>query len=142
MSPLRVTPQEFQEKHARRLKGAVTDMRIGVEKVTESPTAKAAMKIDKMRAHLLEKIDDGTVAARLKAVTLEEWKSKMLSKGVGRVAEGIDQASDKVVKFASQLLPAVEAARNKARALPDLTLEDSINRMTTYIRDMSKFRKK
>lgn len=138
----RLTAEEFQEKHARRLKGATQDMRVGVERMTVSPTSLAAKKIEKMRAHLLEKIDDGTVAARLKAVTLEEWKSKMLLKGVGRVAEGIDQAHDKVVKFAGQLLPAVASAQAKVKALPDLTLEDSINRMTTYIREMAKFRRK
>jgi len=138
----KLTATEFQEKHARRLKAATTDMRSGVERVTESPTAKAAAKIDKMRAHLLEKIDDGTVAARLKAVTLEDWKDKMLRKGVGRVAEGIDAAAPKVVAFASQLLPAVDAAKAKIKTMPDMTLEDSVTRMTTYIREMAKFRKK
>lgn len=139
---VKITAEDFVEKHARRLKAATPDMRAGVEKVTESPTAKAAAKMDKMRAHWLEKLDDGTMAARLKAVTLEDWKSKMLTKGVGRVAEGIDQAHDKVLNFAQQLLPAVAAAQAKVKGLPDLTLEDSINRMTTYIRDMAKFRKK
>jgi len=38
----KVTPDEFVEKHARRLKGAVEDMRRGVEKVTSAPTAAAA----------------------------------------------------------------------------------------------------
>jgi len=138
----RLTPDEFVEKHARRLKAATPDMRAGVERVNVSPTALAAKKIDKMRAHLLEKIDDGTVKRRLEAVTLEDWKSKMLSKGVGRVAEGIDAASAKVRDFAGQLLPAVDAAKAKVAGLPDLTLEDSIQRMTTYIREMAKFKKK
>ena len=138
----RLTPEEFVEKHARRLKAATPDMRVGVEKVSVAPTALAAKKIDKMRAHLLEKIDDGTVARRLNAVTLEDWKSKMLTKGVGRVAEGIDQAAAKVRDFASQLLPAVDAAKGKIAGMADLTLEDSINRMNTYIREMAKFKKK
>ncbi len=137
-----LTPVEFQEKHSRRLKAASVDMRTGVEKITVSPTAQAAEKIDKMRAHLIEAIDSGKTARRLKAVSLEEWKSKMLTKGVGRVAEGIDQAKDKVIGFAEQLLPAVAAAQAEIKALPDLTLEDNINRMTTYIRRMSKFEKK
>ena len=138
----KLTPEEFVEKHARRLKGASVDMRTGVEKITVSPTSQAAQKIDKMRSHLIEAIDSGKVKRRLEAVTLEDWKSKMLSKGVGRVAEGIDQAAPKVLNFAQQLLPAVSAAQSKIKALPDLTLEDNINRMTTYIREMSKFEKK
>ena len=138
----KLTPEEFVEKHNRRLKGASVDMRAGVEKVTVSPTALAAGKIDKMRAHLIEAIDSGKVASRLKAVTLEDWKSKMLTKGVGRVAQGIDEAAPKVLNFAQQLLPAVAAAQAKIKALPDLTLDDNINRMTSYIREMSKFSKK
>jgi hypothetical protein len=137
----KLTAVEFQEKHARRLKAASSDIRAGIEKVSVSPTSLAAKKIDKMRTNLLAKIDDGTVARRLNAVTLEEWKSKAVNIGVGRIAQGIDGAAAKVVSFAEKLLPAIDAAQSKVRAMPDLTLEDNINRMTTMVREMSKFRK-
>jgi hypothetical protein len=139
---LKVTPAEFAEKQSRRLIGALDDMRKGVEKVTESPTLKAANKKDKMKARLVAAIDNGKWSDGLKRVTLEEWKEKMGTKGVNRVAEGITGAREKVEAFASQLLPAVEAARNKIASMPDLTLEDSLSRMQTYIREMAKFRKK
>ena len=138
----RLTPAEFQEKHARRLKAAAPDIRKGLERVTESPTAKAAGRVDKMRAHLLEKIDDGTWARRLKAVSLEEWKDKAINVGIGRISTGIDGASAKVVSFAEQLLPAVDAAQAKIKTMPDLTLSDSIARMTSFIEEMAKFHKK
>ena len=138
----KLSPGEFADKHAKRLKAASAEMRTGIERVTESPTAKAAAKQDKMRAKLLESIDNGTWAARLKGVTIEDWKSKMLNVGVGRVASGIDAAHDKVVDFATQLLPAVDAAKRKVEAMPDLTLEDNIARMSEYIREMGKFKKK
>jgi hypothetical protein len=95
-----------------------------------------------MRARLMERFDDGTIKRRLEGVTLEDWKRKTSEVGVNRIAQGIDGAKDKVVAFAEQLLPAVEAAQNKVKAMPDLTLEDSINRMTTFVRDMSKFKKR
>jgi len=138
----RVTPAEFQEKHARRLKGSLVDMRAGIEKVTESPTKKAATKADKMLARLTESVQNGTWAARLGKVTLEEWREKMINKGLGRVSGGIDAAAAKVTDFATQLLPAVDAAKKKVEAMPDLTLEDSITRMTEYIREMAKFKKR
>jgi hypothetical protein len=138
----RVTPDEFVEKHARRLKGALTDMRTGVTKVTTAPTVKAADKQDKMLAHLTEKIQDGTWASRLRKVSLEEWRTKMIDKGIPRVSGGIDAAADKVRDFASQLLPAVDAAKGKIAGMPDLTLEDSISRMESFIREMAKFKKK
>lgn len=138
----RVTPEEFADKHNRRLKAALPDMEAGIKKVTEAPTAKAAAKQDKMKARLIARIDDGTWANRLKAVGLDEWKDKAITKGIARVSVGIDAARDKVRDFASQLLPAVDAARAKIEKMPDITIEDSINRMATYIREMAKFKKK
>ena len=138
----RLTPVEFREKHARRLKAAIPDMRIGIEKVTDSPTAKAAAKADKMKARLIAKIDDGTWASRLRAVTLEEWKGKMIDKGLSRVAGGIDGAAHKVEDFAGQVLPYIDKLQAEVKSMPDLTIEDSINRMTSFVRGMAKFRKK
>lgn len=139
--PVKVTPAEFQEKHARRLKASIEDIRRGVGRVTESPTAKAAAKQDKMRTKLNEAIDSGLWASRLNKVTLADWKGDMLEKGVGRISGGIDRSKGKVVDFATQLLPAVERAQAKVAGMPDLTLEDSISRMTEYVREMAKFRK-
>jgi len=138
----RVTPDEFVEKHARRLKGALEDVRAGIQKVNVAPTQKAAAKKDKMLTNLTKSVNDGTWETRLKKVTLEQWKSKAADVGVNRIPAGIDAARDKVRDFASQLLPAVDAARSKISNMPDVTLEDNINRMTTYIREMSKFKKK
>jgi len=140
--PLRVDATEFQEKHARRLKGALEDMRSGVEKVTASPTAEAAKKIDKMKTKLDEAFASGKVKRSLEKVTLESWKADMLEKGVARVSGGIDRSKDKVIAFASALLPAVEAAANKVKTMPDLTIDDSIARASEYMRTMSKFKYK
>lgn len=137
----RLTPKEFQEKHARRLKAAVDDMRKGVERVSESPTKKAAAKADKMRANIVAAIDSGKWAAGLNRVTLEDWKKNMIEKGVGRVASGIDGAAAKVEAFASELLPHVDSGVAEINRLPDVTLEDNINRMTTFIRHMAKFKR-
>jgi len=137
----KLTAKEFQEKHNRRLKAATEDMRLGVERVTESPTAKAAKKADKMRTNILKSIDSGKWAAGLNRVTLEDWKSKMINKGVGRVAAGIDEAEGKVVAFAEKLLPHIDAGKSAIDKLPDVTLEDSINRMTTFTRHMAKFKR-
>ena len=140
--PVKITAAEFKEKHARNLKASLVDMRAGVEKVTEAPGAQAAAKQDKMLANLTAKVADGTWARRLKGVTLEDWRNKMINKGLPRVSGGIDAAAAKVEDFAAQLLPAVDAASRKAQAMPDLTLEDSIARMTSFVREMAKFSKK
>lgn len=138
----KLTPEEFQEKHARRLKEALTDMQAGVEKVTESPMAKAALKKDKMRAGINKAIDSGKWEAGLKRVSLEDWKAKMVNKGLPRVAEGIDNAADKVIAFAGELNTFQDSLKKTVDALPDVTLENSIARMTTWVRGMAKFQRK
>lgn len=142
MSPINITGEEFAEKHARRLKGSIEDIRSGVSKVTESPTAKAAKKQDKMLAGVQAAVTSGKWAQRLNAVSLDEWKQKTLDKGLGRIASGIDGAHDKVVAFANQLLPFESGLKDQISKMPDLTLEDSVNRATAWIRGMSKFTRK
>ena len=138
----RVNPEEFAEKHARRLKGALEDVRTGIDRVTEAPTVKAAAKKDKMKTNLNAALDSGKWERGLKRVSLEEWKRKAIDKGVERTPRGIDDAHDKVVRFASELLPHVDAGKTAIKTLADVTLEDNINRMTTFIRHMSKFERK
>lgn len=138
----RVTPEQFQEKHNRRLKGAVEDMRLGVERVSDSPTEKAAAKADKMKQRIVESIDSGKWQAGLRRVSLEDWKQKMLNKGVNRVASGIDEAADKVRDFASELLPHIDRGVDSVNKMPDVTLEDSIARMTTMVRHMAGFKRR
>ena len=139
---VRLTAKEFQEKHNRRTKGASADMRLGVEKVTEAPGAKAAAKENKMKQNLLAAIDSGKWKKRTAAVTLEEWKKDMLEKGVGRVSEGLDRAAEKVEAFADELIKHENALLAKVGEMPDLTLQDSIERARFWIENMAKFERK
>jgi ElaB/YqjD/DUF883 family membrane-anchored ribosome-binding protein len=138
----KITPEEFVEKHARRLKGAVEDIRKGVERVTTSPGQLAAQKEAKFKAQLNAAIDQGIWKQRVSKVTVDEWKRKTVEKGLGRIASGIDASADKVRDFAQQLLPYQDGVLSKVKTMPDITLEDRINRMTTWVREMAKFRKK
>jgi len=137
----KLTALEYQEKHSRRLKAAVEDVRRGIDRVTESPTAKAAAKQDKMLTNLTAAVSSGKWASGLKRVSLEDWKRKARDVGVNRIAAGIDAAKDKVVAFAEDLLPHIDRQRDKIKAMPDVTLDDNINRMTTFIRGMSEFKR-
>lgn len=133
----KLSAAEFQEKHARRLKAAVEDVRKGIDRVTENPCEKAAAKQDKMLTNLTASVTSGKWAAGLKRVPLETWKRKARDIGVNRIAAGIDGAKDKVVAFAEVLLPHIDRGQEKIKALPDVTLDDNINRMTAFCRHMA-----
>jgi hypothetical protein len=137
----RLTAVEFQEKHARRLSAAVEDVRKGIDKVTVNPCELAAAKQDKMLAGVMAAVNEGRWAAGLKRVSLDEWKDKAKNIGVGRIAGGIAAAKTKVIAFAEQLLPHIDAQVAKIKGMSDLTLEDNINRMTTFIRGMASFKR-
>ena len=137
----KLTASEAQEKHARRLKAAVEDVRKGIDRVTESPTEKAAAKKDKMLSNLTRAVNDGKWEAGLKRVSLEEWKRKTRDIGVNRIAAGIDGAKEKVTAFFEDLLPHIDRQKAKIAAMPDVTLDDNINRMTTFIRGMAEFKR-
>jgi len=137
----RKTAAQVAEKWNRRLKGSTQDIEAGVQAVSESPTAKAARKADKMRAKVVESIDSGKWASGLNRVTLEDWKNKTTRKGIPRIAQGADEAVPKMQAFMGELLPHIEAVKAEVAGMPDMTLEDSLNRMNTFIRGMSRFRR-
>ena len=137
----RLTPAEFQEKHARRLSAAVEDVRKGIDRVTVNPCEQAAAKQDKMLAGITAAVNDGRWARGLRRVSLEQWKDKAKNVGVGRIASGIMESKEKVIAFAEQLLPHIDAQVTKLKTMPDITLEDNINRMTTFIRGMADFKR-
>lgn len=137
----RFTSQEFQEKHARRLKASTEDMRRGIDRVTENPCEKAAAKQDKMLTNLTSAIQSGKWANGLRRVTLEEWKHKARDVGVNRVAAGIDAASAKVIAFADVLLPHIDRGQQSIANMPDITLDDNINRMVEFSRHMATLRR-
>jgi len=137
----RLTAAEFQEKHARRLSAAVEDVRKGIDRVTVNPCELAAAKQEKMLANLTASVNEGRWAAGLKRVSLEQWKNAAKNVGVGRIPAGINAAKDKVIAFAEQLLPHIDAGSAKLKTMPDITLEDNIQRMTTFIRHMADFKR-
>jgi len=137
----RLTPAEFQEKHARRLSAAVEDVRKGIDRVTVNPCELAAAKQEKMLTNLTASVNDGRWAAGLKRVSLAEWKDKAKNVGAGRIASGINAAKAKVIAFAEELLPHIDAGQSKLETMTDITLEDNIARMTTFIRHMAEFKR-
>ena len=136
-----LSPQQIAEKHARRTIAASQDMIAGINNVTVSPTELAAKKQDKLIQNWTESVQSGKWARGLRAVKLEDWKRAMTEKGVPRVAAGINGAREKTEAFFAELLPFQADLSSKIALMPDLTLEDSIARMTAQVRGMASFRK-
>jgi len=131
---------DIAEKWGRNLKRSGDDIRKGVERVTESPGEKAAAKQEKMLSKLTTKVEDGTWAERVASVPLSDWKSKMINKGIPRISAGVDAANGKVVEFHTQLADHQDRITSELDRMPDVSLEDSIAKMTHQVRRMSEFK--
>ena len=134
----KLTPQQFRQKWQRNIKSSTEDIKIGINNVTEAPGKKAAAAQELMKAKLVESIDSGKWGNAVSKVTLEDWKEKILTKGIPRISAGVDAAGAKVEEMAEQLLRNVDASVAVVNQTPRGDLEANINRMTTFAREMHK----
>lgn len=138
----KLTAAQYVEKWGRNLKGAGTDIRAGVERVTVAPGQLAAAQSDKMLAGIQRAIADGVWQRAVASVSLEDWKEKTITKGIGRIAAGVDGAQQKQLAMAERLLAAVDQVKSTIDSMPDATLEDRIQRMVAFSRGMAEKRLK
>ena len=137
----KVTPEEGAKKLIANARAAAPHIADQVRKVTTAPTATAATKLDKMRTNFNAAIDSGKVQAGLQRVSLSDWQNAMITKGVPRIAQGLEQAESKIVEFNRQFYPYLERVQSEVSAMPDTTLEDGIARMTHNVRQIAKFKR-
>ena len=133
----RVTAEEYQEKHARRLKASTEDIKRGIGRVSESPGVAAAAQENKMLTNVTEAVSSGRWARKVAAVPLEAWKKRAIEKGVGRISAGIDAAKPEQVAMAGRLLAATDEVGARVREMPSTTLDDNIARMSEFARGMA-----
>lgn len=136
---VKVNATQLAEKWGRRLKQATPDIQRGIEGVRESPMEAAADAQDKMLARLTESVRDGKWARGLRRVSLAAWKDAAITKGIGRIAAGVDGASEKMREFAEQLIDHENAGLSRIAGMPNVTLEDSIQRANAWMRHMAEF---
>ena len=137
----KLSTQEYVEKWQRRTTGAAPDVQRGIQRVDASPTEAAASKKDKMLANVTMAVQNGKWEAGLRRVSLGDWKKAAIEKGIPRISQGVNGATAKMADFASQLLPYQDSLKQQIAGMPDLTIEDNINRMVTFVRGMTKFKR-
>jgi hypothetical protein len=116
----------------------------GVERVTESPTSKAA-SADAQQRYLngtQSAVNSGKMAARLNSVSLAQWKQETLSKGAPRwqQAAGIVSVQQKVERRLGEVLAYESAGIDTIRAMPTATSADRRSRMNAWFDYMEAFK--
>lgn len=128
-------PAAVAAKWAQGLSGAAQAITDGVNAVTVAPGQAAARQKDLWATNTAASKDKW--ASNTAAVPVDEWRQSMISKGVPRIASGAQAAEPKMAQFMGKLLPYINSQVNGLPARGNL--EQNINRMTAFIRGMSKF---
>lgn len=134
------TAAQVAKKWADRAQGATQALTDGINNVQTAPGALAAAKQDKMLKNITDAIISGKWAANVSAVTLADWKAAMLAKGVPRYGQGVAAAQNKMQAFMGKLLPFQANIQAQIATMPDLTLQDNINRAVFMMTEMAKFK--
>lgn len=135
-----LAPDVVAAKWASRLGGSLDDIKRGVQAVTEAPGAAAARQKVLWLQRITASADKW--ARRVSAVTLGDWQTAMIDKGLPRISGGAQAAVPKVTAFMADFLPYVEQGAATVRAMPKGDVEAGIARAAAQIRHNAKYVRK
>lgn len=135
-------PADIAKKWSKNTAAAGEDYKQGVNRVTESPTKKAAANLDRYEAGIRKSLEDGKTKRNMEAVTLDDWQKAAIDKGVPNFTAAARRQSvqDNVLNFQEQFLPFVETVAERVRKMPKGTLADGIARAVAQIEGNAEFR--
>lgn len=125
---------------ASRLSASTPEITAGVNAVTQAPGARAAANVQGWIAGIQAAQDKWV--RNVSAVTLSQWQSAMINKGVPRVSSGAQAAIPKMTQFMTQWLPHAESVAQQVRSMPKGTIDQGIARVTAQIRGNAQFVRK
>jgi hypothetical protein len=135
------SPQVIAQRWANGMSGAGEKMRAGIQAVTVSPTSKAAARADAYLAGVQRAVASGKYRAALERVTLEDWRTAAINKGIPRVAAGATEAKGKFQSFMAEFIPFLENGLRQLDTMPRGDLETNINRAVTMMRYNATFKR-
>jgi len=136
-----MSSKQIADKWARNTKAATQSMKDGVQAVTESPMEKAADRADAMVAGVQRAVADGRWQAGLRRVSTQEWKDRMISKGIPRVSQGVTDATNDFASFMGEFMPYVQEGQRQLASTPRGDLQTNINRMVQMVQFLSEFKR-
>lgn len=138
--PKVLDPAAITAKWAANTKNGQKAYEAGIQAVDTSPMEAAAAKQDKYLQGVQDAVNNGTYAAGLRSVSMQDWKQQCLTKGAKRISDGVTAATPKMQQTMQQLMPQIAAISAAVRAMPDTTESDREARMIENVRRMKQIR--
>lgn len=120
---------------------AIDAYKKGVGRVTESPAAKAAQKLDKYLQGIQDALDSGKTRENMMNSPVELYRNNAINIGAGRIASGVKKGSPKYTAFTQSFVPFLENAMAGNSSMPDTTLEDRIAKSADMQRRLAGYKR-
>lgn len=133
-------PQQVAAKWAARASSAGPDYQRGVEQTDKDPTALAIQNQGRLLANFTRSVQDGTWAARLRAVGKTGWVEAVRTKGVTNYTNGVSNAEAKVAAAFAPLLAFEGNLQRQIQSMPSDTDAAREARMLAWTRGMRAYR--
>lgn len=113
-----LTSAQVAAKWSQNTSAAQQSYKDGVNAVQVAPTQVAAQHLDRYINGVNAAVSSGKMAAKLNAVTLDQWKTAAVNKGAPRIALGVQNAVGKFTTFMDKWLPYQEQLKAKIASMP------------------------
>lgn len=137
---MRGTPASRAEKWSRRTGQSGQDWADGIKNVSDAPGAAAAAKADAWQQRLTMPETKDKFRRNVAAVPLQEWKDKTAAAS-GAFTAGASKAQDKMLRHQQAVESHMEAGLRQLNTMPNVTLEDKINRQAFWTRHMASYKR-
>lgn len=130
------------EKWKRNSQAATEDMKRGAQSVTESPTVKAARSVDKMVRNLQEAVNSGRYAAQCNKVTVGDWQTAYIQKGLRNFSNGVQNISPAAQKAMADQQQYAEQVKIELASMPTDTEAQADAKMLAAVAKMRAYGKR
>lgn len=137
----RKTAQQVASKWSANLGAATQAITNGVNAVQTAPTQLAAANVQGYLTGVQNAVNSGKWAAALNKVSLSDWKTAMLNKGVQHIQTGAVAGQSKVASAFGPLLQYIYDGRDQINAAnPRGTLQQNMQRSAAMIQYMAGYK--
>jgi hypothetical protein len=127
-------------KWVTRTQAASQDYTTGVQNTDKDPTALAIAQGQRYITRVQDAFNSGKWANGLRRAGKAGWQTATLAKA-GNFSTGVAAAESKMQAAMAALLPFEASLQSRIASMPNVTLQDRINRATTWITEMAKYQK-
>jgi len=134
-----ITPQQASQKLGNGIRNGSTAYTNGVNAVQTAPSQLAIAKKSKWVQAMTDPKTHDRWEAGLGRISLTDWKSAASGVGAQRFAQSADKAQTNYQEFATDFFPFLASVQSQVNAMPDVTLDERINKAVQNMRLISNY---